>query len=103
MDKYKRLPLWAQRELNVLKQNVGIARRELNDLYGRNPTNVYINDYPDKNPLPNNAKIFFVFGERYGEKIEAYIVDNHLEIYGDDIQILPRANNHVCIKLGRLK
>jgi len=107
-EQYKKLPKYAREHINDLKEGLWIAENrlekltnELKCLYGHKETNVYINTYPDKTPLPDGSEVLFTDGN------VSYVVrlhrDSYLEIYCPNLQskemlIRPMASNHIIIR-----
>jgi len=97
-----KLTKWMQNEISRLKNNNELLANKLKEYQGKKETNVHIVEYPNYIPLPKKSEISFSFGEGWGGKITCKIIGKSLEVFGDDIQVMPRASNHVHLKLGKL-
>lgn len=108
-EKLKKLPKYAQEHIRYLENLVRKLEDECNTVvYDKNNNSkmVLVNRNEDK-PLPNGSRIRFRMDnitevEEYVEIMEGdKNHKNEVLIYGSrGINIIPRANNHIIIKLG---
>jgi hypothetical protein len=95
-----RLPKWVQHKMRVYEMRLAEAAQTINELHGKEPTNVFVNSgLDDDKPLPMNARIEFrLDGERYiACRIDK---NNKLYIYGiSGLKICPESSNSIRVSL----
>lgn len=101
-DKFFKLPKYAQNEINRLRNDVEYYKKKVNQIEGKEETNVYLVEglLSDARPLPKNSHIMFVVNpdEKIFQRIQISIKMNRIEVSGDrTLRIEPRTSNAVHI------
>ena len=91
-----KLPKWARSRILVLEQNNLSLKEQLDAIFEKSPTNVYVVDGLGKQYLPKNSQVTFILD---GHNVSVMFRDDSIEINGmRPLEILPRAANSIYIK-----
>jgi len=101
-DKFFKLPKYAQNEINKLRNDVEYYKKKVNQIEGKEETNVYLTEgrIDNARPLPKNSQVMFVIKpeEKLYQQIEVRIREGRLEVSGyRTLRIEPRASNVIHI------
>lgn len=101
MDKYKKLPKWAQEEINALKNHISSLENQIAEMYGEKETNNWFIEGPrEMHPLPKDTTVRFQIGDDY---VECHLTQDGLRVsaWHDRIKIMPLASNSFHVKTER--
>lgn len=101
MKDISKLPKWVQVKIVRLQNDLEYTENRLKKFEGKKDTNTFIIHGLTEIPLPNNSEIKFSLGEGWHRKVTCKINDGEIEVFADSMLVLPKASNHVHIKLGR--
>lgn len=99
--KFARLPKWAKNEIERLNANIEYYKKQVQEIKGEKDTNVFIVEGLTKRPLPKNSHIEFRLGKNWSDKVDINIEEDCIQIYLDDVIVIPSASNHLYLKRRR--
>jgi len=100
-SQFEKLPKWAQSELRRLENEVESLKRREAEMTGEAETNTFLHEFTDKKPLPNNAHVRFVTGEKGESNVTVYVrKDGTIDVNSHSpktMVVIPRAANSFYI------
>ena len=99
-EQFFKLPRYAQNEINRLRNNVDYFEEKLNQLKGKEKTNVFFSEGgAGERPLPRRSRVTFKLGEHWNEKVDVYMNEEkkYLRISLDDMIVSPVASNVIRV------
>jgi hypothetical protein len=97
----RKLPKWAQQELQRLEHDLASTKKEMREMMGESnePTEVYIWDHMDLIRLPARTQIRFGDPESRNY-FDVMIRDGRLRIYGGDSYVIhPGSSNTIDLSI----
>ena len=103
-EEMKKLPKWAQSKVKVLMSNLIFKEKQLDEMFGKKETNIFMDRYHEEKPLLKDSTITFKLSENERDIIDCRIDDNSLRVSGYlTLMVIPEASNVVRILGDRRK